>query len=91
VTFILPGMQFLAGIQSLSVRDEIPTSNPGPRQHRSKLTKPLPTTGRAFERSILDSALSKRLPDVVPVTTCGVGLSALVASYARSDKISDVY
>ncbi len=34
--------------------------------------------------SILDIALSKRLPDVVLVTTGGSGLSALVASYARS-------
>ena len=35
-------------------------------------------------RSILDIALSKRLPDVVLVTTGGAGLSALVASYAQS-------
>jgi hypothetical protein len=35
-------------------------------------------------RSILDMALSKRLPDVVLVTTGGSGLPAPVASYARS-------
>jgi hypothetical protein len=35
-------------------------------------------------RSILDIALSKRLPDVVLVTTGGSGVPVLVASYARS-------
>lgn len=35
-------------------------------------------------RSVLDVALSKRLPDVVLVTTGGSGLPALVGSYARS-------
>jgi hypothetical protein len=37
---------------------------------------------------ILDLALSKRLPDVVLVTTGGAGLSALVASYARSRNLT---
>src|ERR1700722_3723966 len=35
-------------------------------------------------RSVLDIALSKRLPDLVLVTTGGSGLPALVASYGRS-------
>jgi hypothetical protein len=39
-------------------------------------------------RSILDIALSKRLPDVILVTTGGAGLSALVASYARSRNLT---
>jgi hypothetical protein len=39
-------------------------------------------------RYILDVALSKRLPDVVLVTTGGPGLSALVASYARSRNLA---
>lgn len=39
-------------------------------------------------RSVLDIALSKRLPDVVLVTTGGSGLPALVASYARSRNLS---
>jgi hypothetical protein len=39
-------------------------------------------------QSILDIALSKRLPDVVLVTTGGSGLSALVASYARSRNLA---
>lgn len=39
-------------------------------------------------RSILDVALSKRLPDVVLVTTGGSGLPALVASYARSRNLA---
>jgi hypothetical protein len=39
-------------------------------------------------RSMLDIALSKRLADVVLVTTGGAGLSALVASYARSRNLA---
>jgi predicted RNA methylase len=39
-------------------------------------------------RSILDIALSKRLPDVVLVTTGGSGLPALVASHARSRNLA---
>jgi hypothetical protein len=38
-------------------------------------------------RSVLDIALSKRLPDVVLVTTGGAGLPALVASYGRSQNL----